>query len=41
MLPENQAFALVRHGLVTSRDGRVFLTREGKMVADEIAAELI
>ena len=41
LLPEKQAAALVQHGLVTQRDGRVFLTREGRLVADEIAAELI
>lgn len=41
MLPENQAAALLQHGLVTKKDGRVFLTREGRLVADEIAAELI
>jgi len=41
MLPENQAAALVQHGLVIKKDGRVFLTREGRLVADEIAAELI
>jgi oxygen-independent coproporphyrinogen-3 oxidase len=41
MLPENQAAALVQHGLVTKKDGRVYLTREGRLVADEIAAELI
>ena len=40
-IPENQAAALVLHGLVTKKDGRVFLTREGRLVADEIAAELI
>lgn len=41
MLAQNQAAALVSHGLVIQRDGRVFLTREGRLVADEIAAELI
>jgi len=41
MLPQNQAAALLQHGLVTKKEGRVFLTREGRLVADEIAAELI
>jgi coproporphyrinogen III oxidase-like Fe-S oxidoreductase len=41
MLPTSQTATLVQHGLVTQKDGRVFLTREGRLVADEIAAELI
>jgi coproporphyrinogen III oxidase-like Fe-S oxidoreductase len=41
MLPISQTATLVQHGLVTQKDGRVFLTREGRLVADEIAAELI
>ncbi|MFY8268393.1 MAG: radical SAM family heme chaperone HemW [Terrimicrobiaceae bacterium] len=35
------ADALAKNGLVTRRNGRIFLTREGRLVADEIAAELI
>jgi coproporphyrinogen III oxidase-like Fe-S oxidoreductase len=41
LLPENQTAALMRNGLVTKTGGRVFLTREGRLVADEIASELI
>jgi len=41
MLPQNQTAALIQNGLATHSEGRVFLTREGKLLADGIAAELI
>lgn len=41
LLPEATSSRLVQQGLLQKIDGHYILTREGRMVADEIAAELI
>ncbi len=40
-LPEGKSGPLIAHGLAVEEGGRVILTRQGRMVADEIAAELL
>ena len=41
MLPIDQVTPLAKENLITRNQGRVHLTRAGKLVADEIAAELM